>query len=120
MTKENEKQSDLITQMIERNRLFKKVITYFFTYTGKSIQENAKALQFWQQVISETNLMDDPEHRKEFNRIVEMLNALSKLTKAITPEKIIEALHYCDSHDAVLRMHLLPALAAEREEETNA
>ena len=119
MSTENETNSNQIMNLIERNDLFKKVLTYFFTYTGKAIQENAKQLKFWQKVLLESNLMDDPEHRIELERIVIMVGALSTLSKKLKPEEIIDALRFCEHYDACLRMNLLPALEAERMEVTN-
>ena len=54
MSKENQNQSDRICETIKRNDLVKKVITHFFTYTGKAIQKNAKQLQFWQNLLLES------------------------------------------------------------------
>lgn len=119
MSKENEKTSNQIMSLIERNDLFKKVLTYFFTYTGKATQENAKQLKFWQKVLLESNLLDDPEHRIELDRIVIMVSALSAISKKFKPQEIIDALRFCEHYDACLRMNLLPALEAERMEVTH-
>lgn len=105
---------------IKRVELLKKVTIFFFTYTGKAIEENSNQLKFWHRAILETKLMDDPEHRMEFERIVQMNEELSLLSLKLTQNDVTDLLSFLDGCDANLRMQVLAGLEADRKEVANA
>lgn len=74
---------------------------FFFTYSTKTIQENVKQLNFWQNALMGSELMEDIEHRQEFNRIIEMNQALGALTLHYSNEEIMHALEFIREGKAI-------------------
>lgn len=70
------------------------ITSFFFTYSNKAIKTNAKQLSFWQKVLTSSDLMDDLDHRKEFNRILEMNEALAALIENVSDRDILQLLEF--------------------------
>lgn len=99
MTKENEINVQLVEQHIEKFDQLNRLTSFFFTYTGKTIQNNAVKLNFWQKVLLQSkDLMADPEHQKEFTLIVEMVTSLAILSQSFKPNDILEMLAFINEN----------------------
>lgn len=87
-----------ITPKVEHNIMcwekLELLTAFFFTYSTKTIQENVKQLNFWEQALMASDLMDDIEHRKEFTRIVEMNEALAALSLKYCNSDIVTLLEF--------------------------
>jgi hypothetical protein len=109
-----------VEQHIKKYDQLNRLTEFFFTNTGKSIQKNAKHLNFWQTALLNSNLMDDPEHRKEFQRIVDMVQHLAVLSSQFTNDDILGMLSFIDENNQrahrMLFAHKFPHLINE---ETN-
>lgn len=93
MTKENQraKQEKNLALQSQENAI--ELVTFFFTYTGKEIQENAQKFQFWQKELFGSEDLNDLEFRKEILRIGELLDALNVLASKFTQAQIKQTLH---------------------------
>jgi hypothetical protein len=92
------------------------ITSFFFTYSTKAIQDNVEKLNFWQQVLMGSELMDDIEHRKELNRIIEMNQALACLTLQYSNEDILKLLEFIQFGKEITQN----ILAEQRKEEKHA
>jgi hypothetical protein len=101
MQKENGINVELVERHIKKYDQLNRLTEFFITKTGKSIQKNAKKLIFWQTAMLNTNLMDDPEHRKEFQRIVDMVQHLAVLSSQFSKEDILSLLSFISNNTEV-------------------
>ena len=117
MSTENAINVKLVEQHIKKFDQLNRLTEFFFTNTGKSIKRNAKHLNFWQTALLNSNLMDDPEHRKEFQRIVDMVQHLAVLSSQFTNDDILGMLSFIDENNQrahrMLFAHKFPHLINE-------
>jgi hypothetical protein len=98
MSTENENKTERNLLCWEKLEL---LTSFFFTYSTKMIQENVKQLNFWEQALMASDLMDDAEHRKEFTRIIEMNQALAALSLKYSNSDIVMLLGFLSEGKAI-------------------
>lgn len=77
------------------------LLGFFYANRGKDLQEHNSKLQFWYKVLLETNAMDDKESRKEFQRILQLLDELTTLGEKFSDDDVHEALNAVARHRAL-------------------
>lgn len=109
MSKENEIDVSLVERHIQKFDQLNRLTEFFFTHTAKAIGTNAKQLNFWHEAILKTDLMDDPEHRKEFQRIVDMVQHLAVLASQFNKQDILSLISFIEENQERARRILFSA-----------
>ena len=79
------------------------ITTFFFTYSVKTIRDNAAAFIFWEKALIHQGLLDDPNHQREFQKISEMISHLAALTLNYSDQDIINILELLTDNIAILK-----------------
>lgn len=109
MQKENEQNSNpKVDANIKNWEVSQDLINFLYNHKSEEIEENYKNLIFWQQALLETDLMDDPENRKEFQRIVDMQKALTEIANKFKNEEIVKLLQFVADGRAITYRILNP------------
>lgn len=102
MTKENEKAKEQhIALALQPWDNSLELLGFFYANRGKDLQEHNTKLQFWYKVLLETNAMDDKESRKEFQRILQVMEQLAVLGEKFSDDDVHEALNAIARHRAL-------------------
>lgn len=77
------------------------LIGFFYSHRADELKENHSKLQFWYSYLLGTDAMDSLEFRKEFQRIIDMLDELKQLGEKFTDDEVHEALNAVARHRAL-------------------
>lgn len=102
MTKENEKAKEQhIALALKPWDTSLELLGFFYANRGKDLQEHNTKLQFWYKHLLQTDAMDDKEYRKEFQRILEVMEQLAVLGEKFSDYEVHEALNAVARHRAL-------------------